>query len=73
MISGANRRLACAAGALAIVLSSASCLAQAQPLEKLTIVIFSAPSLGAFMPPPARQKIRDQILEVLSLEGGRAE
>ena len=36
---------------LAIVFTAASACAQAQPLEKLSIVIFSAPSLGAFMPP----------------------
>ncbi len=34
--------------------------AQAQPLEKLNIVIFSAPSLGAFMPPIIKARKLDQ-------------
>src|SRR6478736_4677307 len=35
----------------AIVFAIGSTSAHAQPLEKLSIVIFSPPSLGAFMPP----------------------
>src|SRR5499427_8853421 len=34
--------------------------AQAQTLEKLSVVIFSAPSLGAFMPPVIKAKRLDQ-------------
>src|SRR5262247_523340 len=34
--------------------------AQAQTLEKLSVVIFSAPSLGAFMPPVIKAKKLDQ-------------
>ena len=37
------------AAALAAALAAAPC--QAQQLEKLSILVFSAPSLGAFMPP----------------------
>jgi NitT/TauT family transport system substrate-binding protein len=33
---------------------------QSQPLDKLSIVIFSAPSLGAFMPPVIKAKKLDQ-------------
>src|SRR5438094_1076060 len=45
---------------LALVLSAISIAAHAQPLEKLSIVIFSAPSLGAFMPPVIKAKKLDQ-------------
>ena len=43
---------------LAIVMGAAPWCAgaQAQTLEKLSIVIFSAPSLGAFMPPVIKAK-----------------
>src|SRR5436305_9688761 len=34
--------------------------AQAQSLEKVTIVIFSAPSLGAFMPPVIKARKLDE-------------
>jgi hypothetical protein len=34
--------------------------AQAQPLEKLDIVVFSAPSLGAFMPPIIKARKLDR-------------
>src|SRR5262249_32293341 len=39
--------------ALAVAANGA---AQAQPLEKLSIVIFSPPSLGAFMPPVVKAR-----------------
>src|SRR5919198_2221903 len=44
--------------ALAVALAATPC--QAQSLEKISIVIFSAPSLGAFMPPVIRAKKLDQ-------------
>jgi NitT/TauT family transport system substrate-binding protein len=53
-------------GSRTILVSSALALAlavtpsQAQPLDKLSIVIFSAPSLGAFMPPVIKAKKIDQ-------------
>ena len=48
--------------ALALAAAAAAPLgaAQAQPLEKLNIVIFSAPSLGAFMPPIIKARKLDQ-------------
>ncbi len=56
-------RLTCLA-ALAIALAAAP--SNAQPLEKISIVIFSAPSLGAFMPPviKARQFDRANGLDI---------
>jgi NitT/TauT family transport system substrate-binding protein len=59
MISGPDRRLACAAGALAVALSGPSCPAHAQSLDKISMVIFSAPSLGAFMPPIIKSRKLD--------------
>src|SRR4029453_8716184 len=48
--------------ALAIMMGTAPWCAgaQAQTLEKLSVVIFSAPSLGAFMPPGIKAKKLDQ-------------
>jgi ABC-type nitrate/sulfonate/bicarbonate transport system substrate-binding protein len=46
------------ATALAVALAAAPC--QAQTLEKLSILVFSAPSLGAFMPPVIKAKKLDQ-------------
>jgi len=51
-------RLPRAAMALAAAMIAAPC--QAQSLEKLSIVIFSAPSLGAFMPPVIKARKLDQ-------------
>jgi NitT/TauT family transport system substrate-binding protein len=54
-------RLSCvsrAAVVLAVVLATAPC--HAQTLEKISIVIFSAPSLGAFMPPVIKARKFDQ-------------
>src|SRR4249919_4096900 len=48
----------CAAAVLAAALAATPC--QAQTLEKISIVIFSAPSLGAFMPPVIKAKKLDQ-------------
>jgi NitT/TauT family transport system substrate-binding protein len=48
------------AAALAIALATAPIACQAQTLDKMTIVIFSAPSLGAFMPPVIKAKKLDQ-------------
>jgi NitT/TauT family transport system substrate-binding protein len=53
-------RLSCvssAAAALVAMLFATPC--QAQTLEKLSIVIFSAPSLGAFMPPVIKARKLD--------------
>jgi NitT/TauT family transport system substrate-binding protein len=47
-----------AALALAAVVAATPC--QAQTLEKISIVIFSAPSLGAFMPPVIKARKLDQ-------------
>jgi NitT/TauT family transport system substrate-binding protein len=58
MISIRLNDVSCAAAVLAAALAAAPC--QAQPLEKLSIVIFSAPSLGAFMPPVIKAKKLDQ-------------
>ena len=52
-----TRRLAFAAAALA---SLATTGAHAQALEKLTMVIFSPPSLGAFLPPVIKAKKFDK-------------
>jgi ABC-type nitrate/sulfonate/bicarbonate transport system substrate-binding protein len=49
--------LSCAA-ALALAFSASPC--HSQTLDKLSIVIFSAPSLGAFMPPVIKAKKLDQ-------------
>src|SRR5712691_7325309 len=49
---------ACAAAALVLALAAAP--SHSQPLDKLSIVIFSAPSLGAFMPPIIKAKKIDQ-------------
>jgi ABC-type nitrate/sulfonate/bicarbonate transport system substrate-binding protein len=46
------------AAALAVALVAAPC--QAQTLEKLSILVFSAPSLGAFMPPVIKARKLDQ-------------
>ncbi len=58
MISIRLNYVSCAAAVLAAALAAAPC--QAQTLEKLSIVIFSAPSLGAFMPPVIKAKKLDQ-------------
>src|SRR5258708_21354027 len=50
--------VSCAIVALAIALAAAP--SHAQSLDKLAIVIFSAPSLGAFMPPVIKAKKLDQ-------------
>ncbi len=47
-----------AAAALAVALAAAP--SQAQQLEKLSILVFSPPSLGAFMPPVIKAKKLDQ-------------
>jgi ABC-type nitrate/sulfonate/bicarbonate transport system substrate-binding protein len=49
---------ACAAAALSLVCAVAP--SHAQTLDKLSIVIFSAPSLGAFMPPVIKARKLDQ-------------
>ena len=51
-------RLGLASLATAIVLATTP--SQSQTLDKLSIVIFSAPSLGAFMPPIIKAKKLDQ-------------
>jgi NitT/TauT family transport system substrate-binding protein len=57
MISFRSNHLSYAAVfALALVVTPA----HAQPLDKLSIVIFSAPSLGAFMPPVIKARKLDQ-------------
>jgi hypothetical protein len=43
-----------------VVLVAAAAPCQAQTLEKISIVIFSAPSLGAFMPPVIKARKLDQ-------------
>jgi NitT/TauT family transport system substrate-binding protein len=48
------------AGAAALALALAVTPSHSQPLDKLSIVIFSAPSLGAFMPPVIKAKKLDQ-------------
>jgi NitT/TauT family transport system substrate-binding protein len=45
---------------LALVVALAATPSQSQTLDKLSIVIFSAPSLGAFMPPIIKAKKIDQ-------------
>ena len=50
--------VSCAAAVLAAALAAAPC--QAQTLEKLSIVIFGLPSLGAFMPPVIKAQKLDQ-------------
>jgi NitT/TauT family transport system substrate-binding protein len=47
-----------AVAALAVALTAAP--SQAQQLEKLSILVFSAPSLGAFMPPVIKARKLDQ-------------
>ena len=59
MISIRLNHVSCAAAALAVALATAPIACQSQPLEKITIVIFSAPSLGAFMPPVIKAKKLD--------------
>src|SRR3981189_3738064 len=44
----------------AAVLVAAAAPCQAQTLEKISIVIFSAPPLGAFMPPVIKARKLDQ-------------
>ena len=58
MISNRFSRRPLMAITLAATLAAAPC--QAQTLEKLSILIFSAPSLGAFMPPVIKAKKLDQ-------------
>jgi NitT/TauT family transport system substrate-binding protein len=48
------------AGAVALAIVLFASPSQSQPLDKLSIVIFSAPSLGAFMPPVIKAKKLDQ-------------
>jgi ABC-type nitrate/sulfonate/bicarbonate transport system substrate-binding protein len=48
------------AAALVIAVSAVPSPSHAQPLDKLSIVIFSAPSLGAFMPPVIKARKLDQ-------------
>jgi ABC-type nitrate/sulfonate/bicarbonate transport system substrate-binding protein len=57
MIAIRANPLSCLA-VLAVALAASPCHAQA--LEKISIVIFSAPSLGAFMPPVIKAKKLDQ-------------
>src|SRR5581483_59793 len=56
MTKNRTRRLAFAAAALAALVSFAATGARAQAPEKLTMVIFSPPSLGAFLPPVIKAK-----------------
>ncbi len=58
MISIRLNYVSCAVAVLAAALAAAPC--QAQPLEKLSIVVFSPPSLGAFMPPVIKARKLDQ-------------
>src|SRR5437588_5805528 len=53
------RRLACSA-ALGMALTTMAFACSAQPLEKISIVIFSTPSLGAFMPPVIKARKFDE-------------
>jgi NitT/TauT family transport system substrate-binding protein len=55
-------RYSLALGALAAVATALACAspAWAQPLEKISIVVFSPPSLGAFMPPVIKARKLDQ-------------
>ncbi len=46
--------------ALAAALGLAAGAAQAQPLQKIDIVVFSAPSLGAFLPPVIKARKLDE-------------
>jgi NitT/TauT family transport system substrate-binding protein len=57
MISIRLKYVSCAVAVLAAELAAAPC--QAQPLEKLSIVVFSPPSLGAFMPPVIKARKLD--------------
>jgi NitT/TauT family transport system substrate-binding protein len=59
MISNRLSYFSCAV-ALAIALFASPSPSQSQPLDNLSIVIFSAPSLGAFMPPVIKAKKLDQ-------------
>jgi len=52
------RRMAVVAAGIVLVLAAAPA-GLAQPLEKISIVIFSPPSLGAFMPPVIKAKKLD--------------
>src|SRR4030088_1520004 len=60
MIAIRLNRLFYAAAVLVAALSSIPIASHAQSLEKISIVIFSAPSLGAFMPPVIKAKKLDQ-------------
>src|SRR4030088_1768300 len=60
MIAIRLNRLFYAAAVLVAALSSIPIASHAQTLDKLSIVIFSAPSLGAFMPPVIKAKKLDQ-------------
>src|SRR5215510_12852447 len=57
MISIRHFHISCAA-AFVVALAAAPCHAQAP--EKLSVVVFSAPSLGAFMPPVIKARKLDQ-------------
>jgi NitT/TauT family transport system substrate-binding protein len=59
MIPVRIRRFARAVAALLAGFGAASSDCRAQPLEKISIVIFSAPSLGAFMPPVIKARKLD--------------
>src|SRR5256886_15210240 len=58
MISIRLNYASCVAAAVLTVLAASS--SAAQTLEKLSIIIFSPPSLGAFMPPVIKAKKLDQ-------------
>jgi NitT/TauT family transport system substrate-binding protein len=60
MVSARFDRVSCAGAALVVALALAPTASRAQPLEKISIVIFSAPSLGAFMPPVIKARKLDQ-------------
>ncbi len=58
-LHGFRRAAPIMAGALALALMAPGA-AHAQALEKLSMVIFSPPSLGAFMPPVIKAKKLDE-------------
>jgi ABC-type nitrate/sulfonate/bicarbonate transport system substrate-binding protein len=53
------RHVCCAAAAFIFTLAAAVSCCRAQALEKVSIVIFGAPSLGAFMPPVIKARKLD--------------
>src|SRR5712692_5524617 len=53
-------RVSYAGAALVVALAVTPTACRAQPLEKISIVIFSAPSLGAFIPPVIKARKLDQ-------------